>query len=181
MAKKVLAIPGSIRKDSWAIKLANAFKDLAPTGTEVKLADISKLPIFNQDLELPEPDFLLDWKSQIKWADGILIVTPEYNRSIPSVLKNSLDWASRPGGQSVWGNKPAAIAGYSPYSLGAFGANHHLRQVLTFLNMPTLQQPEFYLSFIGEKFDKNNKLVEENTLKHVAGFWSAFVQLMNRY
>lgn len=174
----ILAISGSLRKESITMKLLKAFGERAPHGIEFRVADISKLPLYNQDLELPEPEFLLDFKAQIKPADGILLVTPEYNRSIPPVLKNALDWASRPKsipGHGTWGEKPAAIAGCSPYTLGAFGAVHHVRQVLTYLNMPTMQQPEFYLTHAAEKFDDNGTLTDGATIKHVDDFWSAFV------
>jgi chromate reductase len=184
MNKVVLAISGSLRKGSFTTKLTRAFGERAPKGIEFMLADISKLPIYNQDLELPEPDFLLEWKRQIKPAHGILLVTPEYNRSIPPVLKNALDWASRPPvstGTGIWDGKPAAIAGCSPYSTGAFGAVHHLRQVLTYLNMPAMQQPEFYLSFAADKFDENDRLVDQTTTKHVDAFWAAFVDFMERF
>lgn len=184
MNKTILAIPGSLRKESLTLKLLQAFGERAPGEIDFKIADISQLPLYNQDFELPEPDFLLDWKKQIKPADGILIVTPEYNRSFPPVLKNALDWASRPQavpGHGAWGGKPAAIAGVTPYTLGAFGAVHHLRQVLTFLNMPTLQQPEFYLSQAGEKFDTHGILVDENTIQHIDKFWEAFVIFIDRY
>lgn len=173
----VLAFSGSLRKDAFSIKLLNAFKELAPNSIDFREADISNLPIYNQDLELPEPDFLKDLKAQVKPADGILLVTPEYNRSIPPVLKNALDWVSRPQhpvGKGPWANKATAIAGVSPHSLGAFGAVHHLRQVLTFLNMPTMQQPEFYLQMAGEKFDESGKLTDQATIDHINNFWHEF-------
>jgi chromate reductase len=180
----VLGISGSLREDSVSTKLLRAFGERAPKNIDFRIADISRLPIYNQDLELPEPDYLLDWKRQIEPAKGILIVTPEYNRSIPPVLKNALDWASRPQmppGRGLWANRPTAIAGCTPYTLGAFGAVHHLRQVLTFLNMPALQQPEFYLSQAAEKFDANGKLTDPTTIKFVDGLWSEFVKFMERF
>lgn len=183
MKFKVLAIPGSLRKESLSLKLLHAFGERAPSDVEFIQADISHLPIYNQDDELPEPDFLIEWKKQIEPADGVLLVTPEYNRSIPPVLKNALDWASRPQvppGTGTWANKSTAIAGCSPYSLGAFGAVHHLRQVLTFLNTPTLQQPEFYLAFANDKFDSNNKLIDTVTAEHIDRLWSAFVPFIRR-
>lgn len=183
MGKIVLALSGSLRKESLSTKLLHAFEARKPSGIDFVTADLSSLPIYNQDNELPEPDFLTKYKQQIIPADGVLLVTPEYNRSIPPVLKNALDWASRPQapvGHGTWGGKPAAIAGCSPYSLGAFAAVHHLRQVLTFLNMPTMQQPEFYLSFAGGKFDENGNLADEVTAQHIERFWLAFVDFMDR-
>lgn len=184
MNKIVLALSGSLRKESITLKLLKAFGERAPHGIEFRIADISKLPLYNQDLELPEPEYLLDLKSQIKPADAVLFVTPEYNRSIPPVLKNALDWASRPKsvpGHGTWGGKPAAIAGCSPYTLGAFGAVHHVRQVLAYLNMPTMQQPEFYLTHASEKFDESDKLTDEVTMKHIDDFWEAFVVFIDNF
>lgn len=181
MNKIVLAISGSLRHDSYTTKLLKAFGERAPEGVEFREADISQLPIYNQDTELPEPEYLLGWKEQIKPADGILLVTPEYNRSIPPLLKNALDWASRPQvapGTGIWADRPAAIAGISPYGLGAVSAVFHLRQVLTFLNMPVVQQPEFYLTFAANKFDENGKLTDEATKQHIDSLWQALVSMM---
>lgn len=179
MNKIVLAISGSLRRGSYSTRLLSTFGKYAPKDVDFRVADISRLPLFNQDLELPEPDFLSEFKMQIKPAHGILLVTPEYNRSIPPVLKNALDWASRPAGQNVWSGKAAAIAGCSPFGLGAFGAVHHLRQVLTFLNMPALQQPEFYLSGAAGKFDEHGTLIDEGTINRVNSFWAAFSRFID--
>ncbi len=180
----ILVLPGSIRTNSLCEKLINAFRTLAPEEIEFNVADLSKIPLYNQDLELPEPDFLIEFKSHIKPADGILMITPEYNRSIPPVLKNALDWASRPWApyeeRSMFG-KPAGIATYTPYSLGGFGCNHHLRQVLTFLNMPTMQQPEFYLGFATEKFDQEGKLIDDSTKEHIIKFWNNFIPFIKKF
>lgn len=184
MNKIILGISGSLRKESVTLKLMKAFSALAPQNIEFRVADLSKLPIYNQDLELPEPDFLIEFKEQIKSADGVIFLTPEYNRSIPPVLKNALDWASRPQarvGRGTWGGKPAGVVGVTPYTLGAFGAVHHLRQVLSFLNMPTMQQPEFYLSHAEEKFDENGKLTDEVTIKFINNFWTEFDIFSERF
>lgn len=184
MGKIVLAFSGSLRKESFSTKLVKAFGEQAPNDIDFRIADISKLPIYNQDDELPEPDFLLELKAQVKPAHGILLVTPEYNRSIPPVLKNALDWVSRPQvppGTGPWAGKAAAIAGVSPYSLGAVSAVFHLRQVLTFLNMPTMQQPEFYLTFAADKFDDQGTLTDQKTKDHIDGFWEAFTQFIERF
>jgi len=178
MSFVVLAFSGSLRKDSITTKVLKAFGERAPDTVEFRVADISKLPLYNQDLELPEPDYLLELKEQIKPASGVLFVTPEYNRSIPPLLKNALDWVSRPQapvGKGPWAGKAAGVAGVSPHALGAFGAVHHLRQVLTFLNMPTMQQPEFYLMFAADKFDKNGVLTDQATIDHIDAFWASFV------
>jgi len=183
MSIVVLAFSGSLRKESFSTKLMKAFGEQAPSEVDFRVADISKLPIYNQDDELPEPDFLLDLKKQVKPAHGILLVTPEYNRSIPPVLKNALDWVSRPQvppGTGPWAGKAAAIAGVSPYSLGAVSAAFHLRQVLTFLNMPTMQQPEFYLSFAADKFNGQGRLTDQTTKDHIDRFWAAFMPFIER-
>lgn len=180
--RPILILQGSFRKESLASKIVGGFDEHKPKGVEFLFPDIENFPIFNQDLEFPEPEFLLGFKKQIKLAKGVLIVTPEYNRSIPPVLKNALDWASRPQvpyDQRVWNAKPTAIAGYSLYSLGGFGVVHHLRQVLAFLNMPTMQQPEFYLNNAGDRFDETGKLVDQDTIEHIKKFWTAFMAFID--
>lgn len=183
MKKIVLAFSGSLRKESFSTKLVKSFGEQAPEDIDFRIADISKLPIYNQDNELPEPDFLLELKTQLKPAHAVLLVTPEYNRSIPPVLKNALDWVSRPPvppGTGPWAGKATAVVGVSPYSLGAVSAVFHLRQVLTFLNMSVMQQPEFYLTFAGEKFDEKGKLIDQSTKEHIDKFWAAFVPFIER-
>lgn len=181
--KIVLGFSGSARKEAFSTKLLDAFGERAPAEVDFRVADISKLPIYNQDDELPEPEFLKELKAQVEPADGILLVTPEYNRSIPPLLKNALDWVSRPQyspGHGPWAGKVTAIAGVSLYALGAFGAVFHLRQVLTFLNMPVVQQPEFYLTMAGEKFDENGKLTDATTKEHIDALWQAHIALMEK-
>ncbi len=117
----------------------------------------------------------------MKDIDAVLFVTPEYNRSIPATIKNALDVGSRPYGQSIWDGKPAAIISQSPSNLSGFGANHHLRQPLVFLNMPVLQQPEVYLANSYDLFDENGKLTKEDTGKFLNDFVQAFVELIQRY
>lgn len=183
MKKIVLAFSGSLREESFSTKLVKAFGEQAPEDIDFRIADISKLPIYNQDDELPEPEFLLELKSQLKPVHAVLLVTPEYNRSIPPLLKNALDWVSRPQvqpGKGPWAGKATAVVGVSPYSLGAVSAVFHLRQVLTFLNMPVMQQPEFYLTFAGEKFNEQGKLTDQTTKEHIDKFWAAFIPFIER-
>ena len=143
---KILGIAGSLRKESynkWALKAAQA---LAPEGTKVDIFDIGKIPLFNQDDEQkPNPD-LAEFKKQIRAADAILFVTPEYNYSIPGVLKNAIDAASRPYGDSAWSGKPVAIMGASVGNFGTARAQYHLRQTFVFLNMYPINQPEVMIS-----------------------------------
>jgi chromate reductase len=117
-----------------------------------------------------------EFRQKIKGVDGVLFMTPEYNRSVPAVLKNAIDVGSRPYGQSVWDGKPAAIASVSPGAIGGFGANHHLRQSLVFLNMPPLQQPELYLGGASKLFDAEGKLTEDSTRQLLRKFIEAFAQ-----
>lgn len=171
----VAAISGSLRRESYTTKLVKAFADLAPEGVTVKLIDISALPLINEDLEADLPQSVRDLHQEISECTAVLLATPEYNRSYSPVLKNALDWGSRPDGNNVWDGKPTAIVGCTPYSLGAFGAVHHVRQVLTYLNMPTMQQPEFYLAHAADMFDEHGKLTDESTREHIEKFWVAFV------
>lgn len=171
----IIVLSGSLRKESYTTKLAKAFIDSAPDGVNAKLIDISQLPLINEDLELDLPESVRVLRDQVRGADAVLLATPEYNRSYSPVLKNALDWASRPGGQNSWNGKPVAVVGCTPFSLGAFGAQHHLRQVLTYLNMPTMQQPEFYLQQVADKMNAVGDITDQSTREHIDKFWTAFV------
>ncbi|EGO64635.1 NADPH-dependent FMN reductase, partial [Acetonema longum] len=141
---KIAVIVGSLRKDSFSRKVAKALMSLAPAGLTLEEVDIGQLAMFNQDFDdegiTPAP--WTTFRETMKQYTGVLFVTPEYNRSVPPVLKNALDVGSRPYGQSIWNGKPGAVVSVSPGGLSAFGANHHLRQSLVFLNVLTMQQPE---------------------------------------
>lgn len=145
--------------------------------------EIGQLPLYNQDYddENNVPTEYIAFRNQMKGIDAVLFVTPEYNRSIPATIKNALDVGSRPYGESIWDGKPAAIISQSPSNLSGFGANHHLRQPLVFLNMPVLQQPEVYLANSFDLFDENGKLTKEDTGKFLNDFVQAFVELIKRY
>jgi len=171
----IIALSGSLRNASYTTKLARAFIKAAPDGVNIELLDVSQLPLINEDLEadLPEPVSVL--RERVQNADAVLLATPEYNRSYTPALKNALDWASRPSGQNCWDGKPAAIVGCSPFTLGAFGAVHHLRQVLTYLNMPTMQQPEFYLQLVADKMNDQGEITDQSTREHIDKFWNAFI------
>jgi chromate reductase, NAD(P)H dehydrogenase (quinone) len=133
------------------------------------------LPLYNEDLETAlSPAPWTAFRQRVKAADAVLFVTPEYNRSVPAVLKNALDVGSRPYGGSVWDRKPGAIVSCSPSAIGAFGANHHLRQSLVFLNVPTMQQPEVYVGHADKLFDEHGKLASDGTRKFLQGFMQAF-------
>src|SRR5262249_17320935 len=138
MSRKIAVLVGSLRKDSLSRKVAHAVAANAPAGTEFIFPEIGDLPFFNQDLEGTPPAQWTRFREEIKSADAVLWVTPEFNRSVPGALKNALDVGSRPYGQSVFAGKPAAVASISMGGIAGFGANHHLRQSLAFLNMPPL-------------------------------------------
>jgi len=171
----VAIFSGSLRKESYTTKLAKAFQALVPEGVTTQLVDISQLPFLNQDLEADLPQTVKDLHATIHAADAIILATPEYNRSYSAVLKNALDWGSRPAGQNAWNAKPVGVVGCTPYKLGAFGAQYHLRQVLTYLNMYTLQQPEFFLGGAAEKFDEQGLLTDAETREHIEKFWTALL------
>jgi chromate reductase len=142
---------------------------------KLEIVEIGQLPFFNQDLETgSSPAQWTAFRQRVKAADAVLFVTPEYNRSVPAVLKNALDVGSRPYGSSVWDRKPGAIVSGSPSAIGAFGANHHLRQSLVFLNVPTMQQPEAYIGHADKLFDEHGKLVNDGTRKFLQAFMQAF-------
>lgn len=153
-------IVGSLRRASFSKKLAKTIIAMARPGFEFKTIPIDVLPLYNQDFddEGRVPDAYVAFRNAIKAVDGVIFVTPEYNRSIPGALKNALDVGSRPYGRNTWDGKPAAIFSNSPGNISAFGANHHLRQCLVFLNVPAMQQPEVYLPSINEAFDENGHL-----------------------
>jgi chromate reductase, NAD(P)H dehydrogenase (quinone) len=180
MAITVAAFSGSLRKESFNTKLIRAFQQLAPKGIAVKIIPIGDLPHINEDLETELPAAVISLHKSIEAADAILLATPEYNRSYSPVLKNALDWGSRPQGKNKWDGKPALVIGASPYSLGAFGAQHHLRQVLVYINMYPLQQPEFYLSKAAEKFNAAGELTDEDTRKLIAKVWTGFAQWIDK-
>jgi chromate reductase, NAD(P)H dehydrogenase (quinone) len=180
-AMNVCVLVGSLRKDSFNGMLANVLISLAPSSMKLDIVEIGQMPFYNQDLETDEPP--TQWtafRRHVKSADAVLFVTPEYNRSVPAALKNALDVGSRPYGSSVWDRKPGAIVSSSPGAVGAFGANHHLRQSLVFLNVPTMQQPEAYVGHADKLFDEHSKLVNDGTRKFLQEFMQAFANWVER-
>jgi chromate reductase len=144
-SRKVAVFVGSLRKGSFNRMAAKALAALAPVELQLEIVDIGQLPLYNQDYDDAPPSQWVELRGKIKAADAVLFVTPEYNRSVPGVLKNALDVGSRPYGHSAWDRKPAAVVSVSPGAIGGFGANHHLRKSLVFLNVPTMPQPEAYI------------------------------------
>lgn len=157
MPHDVAVLVGSLRKESLNRKTALALARLAPDTLRLELVELDGLEMYNQDLDESPPQAWLDFRVRIKRADAVLFVTPEYNRSVPAVLKNAIDIGSRPYGASAWDGKPGGVVSVSPGAIGGFGANHHLRQSCVFLNIPLLQQPESYLGNAGEIFDADGK------------------------
>lgn len=162
--KKIAVIVGSLRKESWSRKLAQALMKLAPPSLKMEIVEIGQLPLYNQDFDdhNQPPKEWQDFREKVKEYDGLLFVTPEYNRSIPAPLKNAIDVGSRPYGKSIWNGKAGAIISNSPGAIGGFGANHHLRQPFVFLNVPLLQQ-EAYIGNVNQLFDADSNLVKEDT------------------
>ena len=172
--RDVAVFVGSLRKDSLNRKVANALAELAPPALKLDIVEIGRLPLYNQDEEETPPAAWTAFRKRVKAADAVLFVTPEYNRSVPAPLKNALDVGSRPYGQSVWNEKPGAVVSASPGAIGGFGANHHLRQSLVFLNVPAMQQPEAYIGGADKLFDANGKLTNDGTRAFLQNFLLAF-------
>ncbi len=166
---------GSLRRESFNRKVAMTLKKLAPQSVDMITLEIGDLPLFNQDLEPSPPTPWVNFREKLTNLDGVLIVTPEYNRSMPAALKNALDVGSRPYGKNLWDGKPCAVVSASVGMTGAFGSNHHVRQSLVFLNMPCLQQPEVYLSYVDKLFDEKGQLTNESTLNFLNQFMQKFV------
>jgi chromate reductase, NAD(P)H dehydrogenase (quinone) len=159
----VAVLVGSLRRDSLNRKLARALAEFARPALALNIVEISHLPLYNQDDEGKPPAEWSDFRMRIAAADAVLFVTPEYNRSVPGLLKNAIDVGSRPYGKSVFSRKPAAVVSVTQGVLGAFGANHHLRQSLVFLDMPALQQPEAYIGGAAKLFDEQGLLTSDDT------------------
>ncbi len=174
MAKyDVAVLVGSLRKESINRKVAGALVSLAPESLALELVEIGDLSFYNQDLESRVPPTWQVFRDRMRRAQAVLFVTPEYNRSVPGVLKNAIDVGSRPYGSSVWDRKPAGVVSASPGAIGGFGANHHLRQTLVFLNMPPLQQPEAYLGG-ADKFFEGDTLSNASTREFLKRYLQAF-------
>jgi len=163
----ILGIAGSLRKKSYNRAALRAAQQLAPEGAKIEIFELEGIPVFNQDEEQNPPDRVRQLKAQIRAADAILLVTPEYNYSIPGVLKNAIDWASRPYGDNAWQGKPVAVMGASVGALGSSRAQYHLRQVFVFLDMLSMNKPEVMIANASQKFDEAGNLVDQDTRKHI--------------
>lgn len=183
MTKKIGFFVGSLREASYNKKIANTLAELFPEGYEPEFITIDNLPFYDEDLE-SESSVPAEWtafRDQMATIDGVVFVTPEYNRSVPAVIKNALDVGSRPYGHSVWDGKPGLVVTVSPGGIGGFGANHHLRQSLVFLNVPTLQQPEAYIGGVNNLIDEDGNVIEntKNFLKLIVTKYVEFFEKLS--
>lgn len=173
-ARNVAVFVGSLRKDSFNRRVAHVLIELAPAELKLEILGIGHLPLYNQDSDANPPFEYTEFRQRIRAADALLFVTPEYNRSVPGVLKNALDVGSRPYGESAWDGKPGAVVSASIGAIGGFGANHHLRQSLAYLNVPTMAQPEAYIGTADKLFDAQGRLTNEDTRKFLGKFMQAY-------
>ena len=183
-SRDVAIFVGSLRKESFTRKVANAIARVAPSTLNFQFIDIASVSHYNQDLESAPPADWIAFRDKVRAVDALLFATPEYNRSVPGVLKNAIDVGSRPYGKSAWNGKPGAVVSVSPGALSGFGANHHLRQSLVFLNVPAMQQPEAYLGHVtDDSFDESGSLKGGPLAQLVASLAHAFhdwVEMIHR-
>lgn len=180
--KSIGVIVGSIRKEAFTKKIADFLIQNAPENYRFESVEIAYLPLYNQDYDQEnEPTEYAPFREKIKSFDGIIFVTPEHNRSVPAALKNALDVGSRPYGQNVWNAKPAMVVSSSISGISGFGANHHLRKVLAFLNMPTMQQPELYLANVQEYFDEKGHLAKKDTADFLIKALDSYVNFASKF
>jgi chromate reductase len=178
---RILGIAGSLRKESFNRYALRAATELVPAGASLDIFDrLGEFPPFNQDQDQSPPQVVVDLKAAIRAHDAILFVTPEYNYSLPGLLKNAIDWASRPYGDSAWAGKPAAVMGASIGRIGTARAQYHLRQCFVFLDMPTVNQPEVMIGSAKEAFDAAGRLTNESSKKLIGQLLAALVALTRR-
>ena len=178
--RKVAVLVGSLRKESFNRKMANALATLAPAPLQLAVVEIGNLPLYNADDDVNPAPAVREFRERIAQSDALLFVTPEFNRSVPGALKNAIDVGSRPSGKSVWNGKPGAVISVSPGAIGGFGANHHLRQSFVFLNVPAMAMPEAYIGNAASLFDDKGALTNESTRDFLQKFMQAFAQWIER-
>jgi chromate reductase, NAD(P)H dehydrogenase (quinone) len=174
MSRTVAVLVGSLRRQSLNRKMAQVLAELAPEALKLSIVEIGDLPLYDADADADPPGPWKTFRAAMRAADAVLFVTPEYNRSVPGVLKNAIDVGSRPHGESVFAGKPGAVISVSPGAIGGFGANHHLRQSMVFLDVPMLQQPEAYIGGAAAMFDAAGKLANEGVKPLLDKFMAAF-------
>jgi chromate reductase len=172
--RDIAILVGSLRRESLNRKTAKTLIELAPKSLKLEIVEIGALALFNEDIEHDPPREWTEFRERLRRAEGVLFVTPEYNRSVPGVLKNAIDVGSRPYGKNRFDGKPGGVISVSPGAIGGFGANHHLRQSLVFLNVPVLQQPEAYIHGAGKLFDESGKLTKDETRDFFGKFLEAY-------
>ncbi|MGA2382075.1 MAG: NAD(P)H-dependent oxidoreductase [Gemmatimonadales bacterium] len=177
---RILGIAGSLRKQSYNRAALRAAQQMVPDGATLEIFDLDGIPLYNQDLNDTPPETVRDLKAKVRAADAILFVTPEYNFSIPGVLKNAIDWASRANGENAWAGKPVAVMGVSTGLLGSSRAQYHLRQVFVFLDMHPVNKPEVMIAKAAEKFDANLQLTDPQARDLVAKLLKALVDWTRR-
>ena len=178
--RRVAVLVGSLRRDAFTRRVAEALRALQPAGFDLHIVEIRDLALYDQDLEASPPPAWTDFRDRIRKSDAVLFVTPEYNRSIPGGLKNAIDVGSRPYGRSVWSGKPCAVVSASPGAIGGFGANHHLRQCLVFLDMPVLQQPEMYVNGVDKLVEPGGRVTSDAGRQLFERFLKAFEAWIER-
>lgn len=172
--KKIAVLVGSLRRGSYNRMMSHALMEATPASLEFETLEIGGLPMYNADLENDLPDAYVEFRRKLREFDGVLFVTPEYNRGLPAVLKNAIDVGSRPSTENAWAGKPAAIVTVSTDAIGGFGANHQLRQSLVFINVIAMLQPEAYIGNAKTLFDESGALVNDSTHDFIAGFMNRF-------
>jgi chromate reductase len=178
--RDVAVLVGSLRKESFNRKMAHALAEVAPPSLKLEIVEIGDLPLYNQDSDATPPASWTAFRDRVRRSDAVLFVTPEYNRSVPGVLKNAIDVGSRPYGQSVWSGKPGAVVSNSPGAIAGFGANHHLRQSLVFLDVPVMQQPEAYVGAVHKLLAPDGTIAEESPRKFLTSVMTAFAAWVER-
>ena len=181
MPHSIAVIVGSLRKESLNRKMGHALAALAPASIKLEQIEIGDLPLYNEDVEAAgAPAAWTRFRQEMKPKAGVLFLTPEYNRSVPGALKNAIDVGSRPYGSSIWAGKPCAVMSVSPGAVGGFGANHHLRQSLVFLDIPVLQQPEAYIGGAGKLFDDKGEITNPGTREFLQKFIAAYAAWLEK-
>lgn len=181
MAKKIAVLVGSLRKDSYNRKIANELIRLSSDNLDMEFVEIGNLPLYSEDLDNEPPKEWTDFREKIKNSDGVLVVSPEYNRTIPGALKNAIDVGSRPYGSSVWPGKAGGVVTSSISALGGLAANHHIRQAFVFVDVPLMQQPEAYIGNASQIFKEDGTTAVEKTEEFLKSWISAFENWVNKF
>jgi len=179
-ARNIAVLVGSLRREAFSLRVANALKRLQPPTLNLEIVPIGQLPFYNQDDEEQPPQPWVDFRNRIRASNAVIFVTPAYNRSMPAALKNALDVGSRPYGKSAWEGKPCGIVSTSPGAIGGFGAHHHLRQSLVFLDMPAMPQPEMYIGGVDKLVDAEGVVLNDRTKALLEKFLDKFCTWIER-